>query len=91
MDLNVNGNVEINKSMENFYCQQKCTSPDFSIEEWNKAFHYCIENNMSEKQMAEILEGKPCKSQCFDCMVIVGETRMKNKLIRDMQSLNRIK
>ena len=64
--------------MENFYCQQKCGEVGFSINKWNEAFDYCIENNLNEKQMGEILEGKPCEKQCFDCMVVVGETRIKN-------------
>lgn len=62
----------------NFYCQNKCCAPDFSFDEWNKAFEYCLENNLNEKQTREILEGKDCKEQCFDCMAIVGETRLKN-------------
>lgn len=64
---------------ENFYCQQKCGSPDFSIEEWNKALKYCNDAGIEGKQRNEILEGKPCKEQCFDCMAIVGKTRIKNK------------
>jgi hypothetical protein len=75
--------------MNNFYCQQKCGEVDFSIDEWNKAFQYCIDNNLSEKQTSEILEGKPCKKQCFDCMAIVGETRKKNRLKRESQAQNR--
>lgn len=75
--------------MDNYYCQQKCGQEDFSIEEWDKAFKYCIDNNLSEKQTGEILEGKPCTKQCFDCMAIVGKTREKNKLIAQKQALNR--
>lgn len=63
----------------NFYCQKKCGEVNFSIDEWNKAFDYCMENNLSEKNMSEILEGTTCENQCFDCMAIVGETRNKNK------------
>jgi hypothetical protein len=74
--------------MDNFYCQQKCGEVDFSIDEWNKAFKYCIDNNLSEKQTAEILEGKPCEQQCFDCMAIVGETRKKNRLKRESRAQN---
>ncbi len=63
----------------NFYCQKKCGEVNFSIDEWNKAFDYCMKNNLSEKNMSEILEGTPCEIQCFDCMATVGETRKKNK------------
>lgn len=74
--------------MENFYCQQKCGEVGFSIDKWNEAFDYCIENNLPEKQVAEILEGTPCEKQCFDCMAVVGETRKKNQLIRERQTQN---
>ena len=76
--------------MDNFYCHQKCGGVDFSIEEWNKAFQYCVDNNLSEEQTAEILEGNPCKKQCFDCMAIVGKTRKKNRLIRESKAQNRV-
>lgn len=76
--------------MKNFYCQQKCGEVDFSIDKWNEAFNYCVENNLSEEQMSEILEGTPCKQQCFDCMAVVGETRMKNKLIRELKSKTKV-
>jgi len=63
----------------NFYCQQKCGEDDFSIDEWNKAFKYCIDNNLSNKETGIILEGELCNEQCFDCMAIVGASRNKNK------------
>lgn len=65
--------------MKSFYCQQKCGEVDFSIDEWNKAFEYCLEKNLPEEQMTEILEGKPCDQQCFDCIAVVGETRSRNE------------
>ena len=65
----------------NFYCQQKCTDVDFSIDEWNKAFKTCIDLNFDEKATAEILEGKECDNQCFDCMADVGERRKKTQEI----------
>lgn len=74
--------------MENFFCQQKCGEVDFSIDEWNKAFQYCIDNNLSEEQTNKILDGEPCKKQCFDCMAIVGDTRKKNRLKRESQAQN---
>jgi len=71
--------------MKNFYCQQKCGEVGFSIDKWNEAFNYCVENNLSEEQINEILEGTPCEQQCFDCMAVVGETRMKNQIIRELK------
>lgn len=74
--------------MKNFYCQQKCGEVNFSIGEWNKAFQYCIDNNLSEEQTAKILDGESCEKQCFDCMAIVGETRKKNRLKRERKAQN---
>ena len=65
----------------NFYCQNKCTPEDFSIDEWNKAFKTCIDLNLDEEATAEILEGKECDKQCFDCMAVIGNRRIKTKAI----------
>lgn len=65
--------------MENFYCQQKCGQVDFSIEEWNKSYKEIQNMPISEKEKRELIDGVPCKKQCFDCIAIVGETRLKNK------------
>lgn len=64
---------------DNFYCQVKCGSEDFSIDEWNKAFDYCNKAGIEGIERDKILQGEPCEKQCFDCMAIVGETRKKNK------------
>jgi len=64
-----------------YYCQKICGEVGFSIDEWNKAFNYCIENNINEKDTSKILEGEPCTEQCFDCMAIVGKRRLKTKHI----------
>jgi hypothetical protein len=74
--------------MDNFYCQQKCGEVDFSIDEWNKAFKYCIDNNLSEEEINKILDGEPCENQCFDCMAIVGERKKKNRLVRESKAQN---
>lgn len=66
----------------NFYCQQKCGSQDFSINDWNKALKFCNDAGIEGKERSEILDGKPCKEQCFNCIAIVGETRLKNKTIK---------
>lgn len=66
------------KTGDNFYCQQKCGEVDFSIEEWNKAYKEIQAMPLSETQKDELLNGKPCISQCFDCIAIVGEQRIKS-------------
>ena len=60
----------------NFFCQIKCGT-NFSIKEWNGAFKYTVDANLSEKETSKILEGEPCKDQCFDCMAIVGKKQLE--------------
>jgi|GEM_PF-1353723 len=62
-------------SNSNFYCTNACVHPDFSIKEWNKEFEQCNRLEIEMKQ------SEPCKKQCFDCMAIVGEQRLKTKKI----------
>ena len=62
----------------NFYCQIKCGEVDFSIQEWNKAFNEIIAMPISQAEQEKLLNPEPCKEQCFDCIAIVGETRLKN-------------
>lgn len=56
-----------------FYCQNICGRVDFSIEKWNEEFEAC------RKAGVEMKKPRPCGEQCFDCMAIVGQTRIKNK------------
>lgn len=66
----------------NFYCQNKSGSPEFSIDEWNNAYDEV--KDMSEEIQSLVLEGKPCKEQCFDCMAIVGERKIQtNKILKN--------
>lgn len=65
--------------MENYYCQKKSGAIDFSIDDWNDAYNYCVENESSEVEMSKILEGSKCKSQCFDCMAVVGDRQERTK------------
>ena len=58
-----------------FYCQKLCGDANFSINEWNRQFEIC--NAAGIEMPEDDLEG--CKEQCFDCLAIVGETRLKNK------------
>lgn len=67
----------------NFYCQQKCGHVDFSIVEWNKLSKEIDAMPISQKEKDKLLHGEPCKEQCFDCVAIVGETRLKNKALAD--------
>lgn len=63
----------------NFYCQIKCGSVDFSIDKWNKAYKEIQQMPISEDEKRELLNPDHCKEQCFECMAIVGKTRLKNK------------
>ena len=65
---------------ENFFCKQKCGT-DFNIHEWNKAWDYCIKMNLNEKQTSEILEGKKCEEQCFDCCAMVGKRQRETSFL----------
>lgn len=62
----------------NFYCR-KYTLADFDILEWNEAFKFCIEQGLSEEEMNRILEGDPCKQQCFDCCADVGDRQKETR------------
>lgn len=63
-----------------FYCQKICGDENFSIDEWNKAFDYCNNAGVKGIERDKILhpEKFPCDEQCFACVAIVGETRIKN-------------
>lgn len=62
-----------------FYCQKTCGSEDFTIEEWNKVSEDLEETNLSQQEKWDILFPPHCEKQCFDCMAIVGERRLKTK------------
>ncbi len=64
-----------------FYCQKVCGDENFSIEEWNKALAYCNNAGIEGVERDKILhpEKFPCTEQCFTCMAIVGERRLKTK------------
>lgn len=67
--------------MAHFYCQKLCGEEGFSIEEWNEALRYCNDAGVKGIERDKILnpEKFPCKEQCFSCMAIVGERRLKTK------------
>lgn len=67
--------------MTHFYCQKVCGDGNFSIEEWNKSLKYCDDAGIEGVERDKILHPElfPCTSQCFDCMAVVGERRLKTK------------
>lgn len=78
--------------MSSFYCQNLCGDIDFSIDEWNEAFKYCNDNNLSEEETKKILRPGGCKEQCFACMAIVGERRNKtNSIVLKDKSMRIVK
>lgn len=75
---------------DNFYCAKQCGDPDFSIEEWNKAYRYCIDANLSEDETNKILHPEPCEKQCDGCINIVLDTQSKNKKIREKLNIKNL-
>ena len=69
--------------MKNYYCQQKCGFENFDIVEHDKLLKEVWKMPISNAEMDKIINGIPCKEQCFECMSIVGETQKKNRLIRE--------
>lgn len=65
--------------MSNFYCQQLCGEIDFSINEWNKAYDEINKLPISQEEKNKLIDGEPCKEQCFNCMAIVGEKQSNTK------------
>lgn len=67
--------------MVHFYCQNIVGDADFSIDEWNKVYEEV--KDLSEDEQNAILFPvlEPCKQQCFSCMAIVGERRLKTKAL----------
>ena len=77
--------------MKNFYCQQKCTSDDFCIDEWNKSYEEIQQMPISQAEKDKLIDGEPCTEQCFACMAVVGETRNKNRLFRELHAENELR
>lgn len=63
----------------NFYCKRACCGNDWSIEEYNQDNKILTDIQMQEKYHNHT----QCEIQCFDCMAIVGETRIKNRKSRE--------
>jgi hypothetical protein len=64
--------------MSQFFCAH-LTCEEFDIKEWNVAYKYCLDNNLSEAETNAILHPPACEKQCFNCMAIVGERQLKTK------------
>lgn len=62
---------------EKFYCQKVCGSDSFSIDEWNQISKDLESTNLTKKEKNNILFPDACVNQCFDCIAIVGATRIK--------------
>lgn len=66
-----------------FYCQKVVGDANFSIDEWNKQYKIC--NDLGIDMPKE--DQEECKEQCFNCLSIVGERRLKTqKLIKPSSS-----
>ena len=64
----------------NFYCKRACCSDDWTIEEFNNELELLHKGLIKEEEFNYKYHNiPPCTEQCFDCMAIVGETRIKNK------------
>lgn len=64
-----------------FFCQNVSGDVNFSIDEWNKAYDE-VKDKSEEIQRLVLDAPPPCNEQCFACMVIVGERRLKTKNIQ---------
>lgn len=65
--------------MSNFYCQIKCGEVDFSIDQWNESYKQIMAMPISDEGKDKLINPEPCKEQCFSCVVVVGERRLKTK------------
>lgn len=73
--------------MGNFYCQQLCGEVGFSIKEWNKSYIEINKMQISEVEKRKLIDGEPCVEQCFACIAIVGERRLKTaELMKNNES-----
>ena len=70
--------------MSDFYCQNLVGDENFSIDEWNRVHNEIKDLGLSEKEENLILfgTGECCKEQCFSCMAIVGERKLKTQNIK---------
>jgi hypothetical protein len=68
------------------YCQKVCGDENFSIEEWNNTYNSINNSGLTEAEENYILfgSGEECKEQCFSCMAIVGERRLKTKQLKSI-------
>lgn len=67
-------------SSSSFYCQNVCGDENFSIDEWNKAYHEVKDKSQEIQRM--VLDGPgQCEKQCFECIALVGNRRLKTQEI----------
>lgn len=67
--------------MNSFYCQKSCGEVGFYIKEWNKNYKEINAMDISEEEKRKLIHPDPCKEQCFNCMAIVGERRLKTQTL----------
>ncbi|MGV9003975.1 hypothetical protein [Flavobacterium sp.] len=80
MKNEINENPALSKmavSKSAFYCQNACGEENFSIDEWNRAFHEV--KHKSEEIQRLVLDNPECENQCFDCCAIVGKRQKETK------------
>ncbi len=71
-----------------FYCTKSCGDPEFSIDEWNKAYKYCDDAGIKGEERDRILSPElfPCTEQCERCINIVLDTQLANKKKREARA-----
>lgn len=75
-----------------FYCTKNCGDPEFSIDEWNKAYKYCDDAGVTGIERDKILSPElfPCTEQCERCINIVLDTKIENKRKREVRALDNL-
>lgn len=76
--------------MSNYYCQQKCGFEDFDIHEHDALLKEVWAMPITNDEMEKIINGEPCKKQCFDCMAIVGKRRIETKNLLNPNQMNKL-
>ena len=66
----------------NFYCRQKTGEVTSDPEYW-KYVDEIWKMDIPESEKRKLMDGPECKEQCFDCMAIVGERRIKTQKLID--------
>lgn len=65
----------------NFYCKIVAQCGKYSINEWNERLELVDELSIPEDEIPHFLGETPCEKQCDDCACIVGERRIKTRIL----------